>query len=234
MNVKLIISMWFLSVFSVAVFAQEDRDWSSEIYNVGEFTEIRVDGGFKVVLLQGSENKVEVKANNADVFDKIRINNQLGEVFIRLDLSAFEFRRVSLYITFKSLEKLTVKGGVNLKTNGFLDLNNFKVHIEGGANVDLNLKADRVDIYGEGGFLFDLKGVSEEMNVTINGAGYVNASELKSKNVSFVINGFGTGIVNATNTLDAKIIGVGKINYKGKPNVTQVIDGLGSVKPSGN
>jgi hypothetical protein len=55
----------------------------------------------------------------------------------------FQYRRVSLYITFKTLEKLYIEGGVNMKTNGYLDLNDFDVHIEGGANVDLNMKAEK-------------------------------------------------------------------------------------------
>lgn len=216
---------------SVSVFAQEEQNWPSKNFEIGDFSRIKLDGGFKVYLIQGDECMLTVKSSNSDVFDNIKITNYQKVVSIQMDASVFQYRRVSLYITFKTLEKLYIEGGVNLKTNGYLDLNDFDVHIEGGANVDLNMKAENVKVYGEGGFLFELKGVAETLDVTIKGAGHVSASELKTKDVRFVVAGFGTGNVYATKTLYAKLEGVGKLRYKGNPKVDQYIDGLGSVKP---
>lgn len=231
MKLNSFLSAIFILFFSMSVFAQEEKDWPTKTYEVGEFTQIMLDGGFKVYLIQGDDCSVTVKTTNSDVFDNLKIKNNQNEVLIQMDASFFEYRRVSLYITFKTLEKLKIEGGVNLKTNGYLDLSNLSVHIEGGANVDLDMKAQNVDVYGEGGFLFELKGVAEKLDVTIKGAGHVSASELKTKDVRFVVAGFGTGSVYATETLNAKIEGVGKLRYKGDPKVDQYIDGLGSVKP---
>jgi len=225
------LSALFFLIFSVSVFAQEEKDWASKTYELGEFSEIRLDGAFKVYLVQGDDCSVTVKTTNSDVFDNIKIKRNQNEVLIDMDKSFIELSRISLYMTFKTLEKLTIEGGVNLKTNGYVDLENLLVNIEGGANVDLDMKAQNVIVYGEGGFLFELKGVAEKLDVTIKGAGHVSASELKAKDVSFVVAGFGTGSVYATNTLNAKIEGVGKLRYKGDPKVNQYIDGLGSVKP---
>lgn len=230
MKIKLVLSAILTFIFSVAVFAQEEDGWSSKKFEVGDFSEIALEGAFKVYLVQGDHCLVTVKTTNAKIFDDIKIKRNQNEVDIKLDQSLFNFSRVSLYISFKSLEKLRIEGGVNMKTNGYLDLINFAVNIEGGANVDLYLKADKVKIYGEGGFLFELKGVANALDITINGAGNVDAAELKAKDVSFTTAGFGTGSVYATNKLNAKIEGVGKLNYKGDPKVTQYIDGLGSVK----
>lgn len=231
MKSKIFILMLLAVTISVSVFAQEEQNWPSKNYEIGDFSRIKLDGGFKVYLIQGDECMLTVKSSNSDVFDNIKITNYQKEVSIQMDASVFQYRRVSLYITFKSLEKLYIEGGVNLKTNGYLDLNDFDVHIEGGANVDLNMKAENVKVYGEGGFLFELKGVAETLDVTIKGAGHVSASELKTKDVRFVVAGFGTGNVYATKTLYAKLEGVGKLRYKGNPKVDQYIDGLGSVKP---
>jgi hypothetical protein len=230
MKRNLVSTAFLILFFSMSVFAQEENDWASKTFTVGDFSEIMLDGAFKVNLIQGDECSVIVKATNEDVFDNIKIKRSGNEVLIYMEASFFELRRVSLYITSKTLEKLKIEGGVNLKTNGYLDLENLSVNIEGGANVDLNMKAKNVEVYGEGGFLFELKGVAEKLDVTIKGAGHVSASELKAKDVSFIVAGFGTGSVYATNTLNARIEGVGKLRYKGDPKVTQYIDGLGSVK----
>ena len=231
MKRNLCLSALFIVFFSVSVFAQEEKDWASETYMVGDFSEVALDGAFTVYLVQGDNCSVVVKATNNDAFDNIKIKRSGKEVLIKMDASLFEFYRVNLYITSKTLEKLQIEGGVNLKTNGFLNLQNLSVHIEGGANVDLNMKAQNVVFYGEGGFLFELKGDAEKLDITIKGAGHVSASELKTKDVSFTVAGFGTGSVYATETLNAKIEGVGKLRYKGDPKVNQYIDGLGSVKP---
>lgn len=231
MKLKLIISVFFVAFFSVAVYAQEEDGWGSKDFEVGDFSEIMFDGAFKVYLVQGDRCMVTVKTTNDDIFDEIKIKRNEKEVKIELDQSFFKYNHVSLYITFKTLEKLNIEGGVNLKTNGYLDLNNFAVNIKGGANLELNMKAKNVEVYGEGGFLFELNGVADRIDITIKGAGHVSASELKTKDVSFTVAGFGTGSVYATNSLNAKIEGVGKLRYKGNPKVNQYIDGLGSVKP---
>ncbi len=231
MKQNFLLTAFFILFFSVGVFAQDENDWASKTYNIGDFSEVILDGAFKVYLIQGDNCNVVVKATYDDVFDNIKIKRFGNEVSITMDASLFELRRVSLYITAKTFEKLKIEGGVNLKTNGYIDLQNLSVNIEGGANVELNMKAKNVEVYGEGGFLFELKGVAEKLDVTIKGAGHVSAGELKTKDVSFIVAGFGTGGVYATNTLNARIEGVGKLRYKGEPKVNQYIDGLGSVKP---
>lgn len=231
MKLNLFISILILSFLSVPSFANEEDGWVTKEYRIGDFDKIVLEGGFSVNLIQGDDCAIKVKATNSDVFDNIEIDNHNGQAQIELDMSFFEYRRVNLVITFKTLEKLEIEGGVNLKTNGYLDLKDFIVKIEGGANIDLEMKAEKVEVYGEGGFLFDLEGVAKKLDVTIKGAGHVGASDLKTKDVVFNIAGFGTGSVYATQTLDVKIEGVGKLKFKGDPKVTQYIDGLGSVKP---
>jgi hypothetical protein len=233
MKIKFILSALFLTAVATMVFAQEDG-WDSKTFQVGEFSEISIEGAFKVYLVQGDNCYVKVKSTGSNVFNDIIIRNNKNKVDIKMDQSIFDFSRISLYITFKTLEKLEIEGGVNIKTNGYLDLNNLFVNVSGGANADLNMKADEVKIYGEGGFLFDLKGVTNALEIKINGAGHVNAAELKAKEVSFITVGFGTGSIYATDKLNARIEGVGKLRYKGDPKVTQYIDGLGSVKPFAN
>lgn len=231
MKQKFITSIILLSFFSLALYAQDDSGGDSKRFEVGDFSEIMLDGAFKVYLVQGEDCSVVVKSSNDEVFENIKVRRNQNELEIRVDQSFFKFSTVNLYITFKTLEKLKIDGGVNLKTKGYLDLNNLEVNIEGGANIDLDMKARNVEVYGEGGFLFDLNGVADKLDVTIKGAGHVSASDLKTKEVNFKVEGFGTGSVYATNILNAKIEGVGKLRYKGDPKVTQYIDGLGSVKP---
>lgn len=210
--------------------AQNDSDWASKTYDISDFKQLYIEGGYKVFLSQGNECGLKVKATGDDVFEVLQVKQYGDELRLDVKREKFDFDRINLYITFKDLEKVEIQGGVSLKTNGYIDLDDFYIHVEGGAKIEMNLKANDIEIYGEGGVLFDLSGVAESLNVKVTGAGHVDAEDLKTKDVTFAIEGVGTGSVYATQSLDAKIQGVGKVKYKGDPKVTQYIDGLGSVK----
>lgn len=219
----------FLAI-PVFALAQTDSNWESKNYPVKSFTKLYVEGGYKIYLQQGNACGLTVKATGSDVFDVLKID-QFGDE-LRLDVKRenFDFDRINLYVTFQQLESIRIEGGVSLKTKGYLDLNDLEMRVEGGAKIDLDLKAEDIKITGEGGVLFDLSGVAESLDVRVTGAGHVDAIDLKTKDVNFYIEGVGSGSVYATDVLNARIEGVGKIRYKGDPKVTQYIDGLGSVK----
>lgn len=205
------------------------NNWESKIYEVGDFSELFLEGAFKVYLIQGDETSLKVEASDPAAFDYLNVTNRNGYLHLHVDREPFDFSRVSLYITFKTLERLEIEGGVKLETRGYLDLNDLFVSLEGGAKIELQTKARNISIESEGGVLFELDGVAQSLDVKVSGAGHIDAGELKCKDVSFKIEGVGTGRVFASKTLYAEINGVGKIRYLGNPKVTENIDGLGSV-----
>ncbi|MCY1723369.1 DUF2807 domain-containing protein [Prolixibacteraceae bacterium Z1-6] len=220
---------FILLLSGTTIFAQNDEDWYTKEYSVDQFTRIYLEGGFRVLLIQGDENKLVVKASDDDVFDYLQVKDRGDELRIDIEPDHITFNRIALYITFKDLEKLHIEGGVRLRTNGYLDLNDFDMYVGGGAKINLEMKADNVHIFGEGGVLFNLEGVAESLDVKLSGAGHVDADDLRVKDASFHIEGVGTASVFATKTLYAKIEGVGKVSYSGNPKVTKDIEGLGTV-----
>jgi hypothetical protein len=79
--------------------------------------------------------------------------------------------------------------------------------------------------------VFDLSGVTDKLSVKMAGAGHVNARELTAKEVFFRIEGLGFGSVHATELLDVRIEGMGKVTYVGDPETRRIVNGLGSVVP---
>ena len=227
--------IFILSVFSILTITTnantpQYEDWDSKTYEIGNFTEIYLEGGYKVYLVQGDENKVVVKASDDDAFDYLKVKNVDNKLSVKVEEDYFNYDRIILYITFKELNRVKIEGGVKLKTKGYLNLNDFNMYVAGGAKIELNLKAEDVHIVGEGGMLFELDGVAKSLDIKITGAGNIDADELRAKDVTIKIEGVGTASVYATETLNAKIEGVGNIKYRGNPKVTKYIDGLGSVK----
>lgn len=208
---------------------KNQKEWHTKSYSVSDFSRIYIEGGYKVLLVQGDKNMLEVKASDDDVFDYLQVKSEPGKLLIDMEPDHFEFDRIILRITFKDLERLKIEGGVRLDTKGYLDLKELDLYVAGGATLDMELKADFLKITGEGGVVFDLEGVAEELDIKISGAGHVDAGQLKSKHVTFKVEGVGTGSVHASETLNAKIEGVGRIKYSGDPQVNKSIEGVGAV-----
>jgi len=205
-------------------------DWQSKSYSVGNFRDIYLEGTFRVRLIQGNHNSLTVSTSDVKAFDYLKVGNKGDLLHVHINRKLFDFSRVTLYITFQELEMIEIEGGMKVETEGYLDLNDLSIKVEGGAQINFKTKAGDISIVSEGGALFNLSGVAESLDVRLAGAGHVDAGQLKSKYVSFDIEGVGTGLVNATHSLNVQIKGVGKLKYRGNPKVTKIVEGLGSVK----
>ncbi|HPR84581.1 MAG TPA: head GIN domain-containing protein [Prolixibacteraceae bacterium] len=226
-----------LGVFVSKLFAdpvmptqQAGDDPNLRTYNIQPFTKIYLEGAFKVVLEQGSQSGLKIRTNE-DNFRYIDVQSDIETLSLKITKKHFSFDELVLYVTFKELQKLEIDGGVNLETKGYVDLKDFMLRVEGGATVEMNFKATRVDVVGEGGVKFEFDGIADELDARISGAGYLDAIDLKTRRCDIRIEGVGAGSVYSTESLNASISGVGKIRYKGEPKVFKKIEGVGVVSP---
>ncbi|HKJ43969.1 MAG TPA: head GIN domain-containing protein [Sunxiuqinia sp.] len=225
----LIVLLIFLLVNPFVSYASSNlNDNIERTYNVSNFNKIYLEGGYKVILEQSSTPGLRIKADE-EAFDYIHVESDENTLRLTITKKHLDFERMTLYISFTDLRELHIEGGVKLETVGFVDLNDFKLDVEGGALVKMGMKVNNLVVIGEGGVSFNLRGVAKELHARISGAGRLDAEELKSENVSFKIEGVGWGSVYATNHLSASINGVGKINYKGNPEVDKDIQGVGFI-----
>ncbi len=210
-----------------------DQPWDdtdTRTYTIHPFSKIYLEGAFKVVLEQGSQSGLRIKTDE-DNFKYIDVNSDEESLSLKIVKKHFDFDELILYITFKDLEKLVIEGGISLETKGYVDLKDFYLHVEGGANIEMNVKAIRMNVIGEGGVKFEFDGIADELNASLSGAGYLDASDLKTKKCDIKIEGVGAGSVYATESLNATISGVGKIKYKGDPQLFKKVEGIGIVSP---
>lgn len=236
MNVKqlFILSLGMTGLLINTTFAgglnASQEEWASKIYEVESFREIFLRGSFKVYLVQDNKEFIDIRASEEEAFEYLHVTGKDGELRVHVDRRPFDFSRVSVYIHFKTLEKMDINGGMKLNTRGYLSLDDIDIRVEGGAQVDFKAKARNMGIKTEGGVLFELDGVTRSLDVHLAGAGHIDAGNLKSRDVVFRIDGVGTGRVYATHSLDARIYGAGRIRYRGNPRVTEDIEGLGSIR----
>ena len=124
----------------------QDEGWESKTWELDKFTDIHLEGGYRVYLIQGDKNSLTARASDKEVFDYLNVRNDQESLKLKIDREHFNFDRISLYITFRDLEKIHIEGGVRLKTKGYLDLNDLMVSVEGGAKIEMNVKAKNIII----------------------------------------------------------------------------------------
>lgn len=215
-------------LFSISASGQ-NNDRETRTYETGRFTELFLEGAYGVELIQGKTNSLEVSVSDPKAFDYLKIDRKGDLLHLHVDRKPFDFSRITLYITFRDLERLRIFGSIKLETRGYLNLKDLDMLLEGGARVKLQAKARRISVENKGGVFVELLGIADVLDLYLAGAGHINAGELKAEDVDFRIEGVGTGKVHATNTLKATIKGAGKITYQGDPDVRENIEGLGSI-----
>ncbi len=200
----------------------------TKTYTIADFKRIYLEGSFKVILQQGTQSGLKITTDE-DNFEYIDVDSNPGSLNLKITKKHFDFDKIVLHITFKDLEKLVIEGGMKLETVGYVNLNDFYMHVEGGASVKMNLKANNLTVIGEGGTTFELDGVANSLNASVSGAGNLDAEDLKVREAKVKIEGFGAASVFPTEYLDAIISGVGKIKYHGSPQIRKEISGIGIV-----
>ncbi|MDD2380816.1 MAG: head GIN domain-containing protein [Mariniphaga sp.] len=219
----------FLVIINPLNGLSQDEGWSSKTYKTGQFKGLLLEGAFGVQLLQGDEPGLEIRVSDPKAFEYLTITNERGLLHLHVDRKPFDLSKITLFVTIDELEYLQIFGSIQLETRGYLEFDDLDLLLEGGAKTDISLKANKINLENKGGVLCKLSGVTENFDVRLAGAGHIQAEELKAREVNFRIEGIGTAKVHATNSLHVVIRGAGKIKYKGNPQVTKDIEGLGSV-----
>lgn len=208
-----------------------DQSWDdsdTRTYQVQPFTKIYLEGTFKVILEQGNQSGLRIKTDEEN-FKYIDVQSDSHSLSLKITKKHFDFDQLILYVTFKELEELVIEGGICLETKGYIDLKDFYLNVQGGADIEMNVKVNKMKVKGEGGVKMEFDGIADELEASVSGAGYLDAIDLKSKKVDIRIEGVGAASVFATENLYATISGIGKIRYKGEPEVFKKIEGIGLV-----
>ena len=183
-------------------------------YPVEAFSAITANGAFDITVVPGDSVKVEVNAaeNIHEVLD-IKAD---GGVLVIGTKDKVEIDKAEIKVVVPSLSALKINGASDLDLEGDIAGEEFKLEINGAADVSAK------------------KIACKKASVKINGAGDVDFEEIDVTDLSVNINGAGDVVVagKAVN-VDASVNGVGEIDATGleiSGEFNKRISGIGSVK----
>ena len=183
---------------------------TEESRNVSGFEEVELRGVGNVSVEQTGSESLSVEAEE-DVLPKLRtevVNNRLI-LGPKPNTTIHTTEPINYKLTVKDLNALAVSGSGNVEGEG-ISTDRLAVTISGAGHVKTG---------GEAG----------KQEINISGSGDYRAEDLESKEVKIDVAGSGSALVNVSEELDAKISGVGSVEYIGDPTVSQDVSGVGRV-----
>lgn len=206
-----ILTLVFL--FSIAsTFAQ-----TRETRNVGPFTKIafRVPG--KLYLKQGSTTKVEIEGKK-DIIKEIDTEVQGSRLVIGKDGKWMDWSwdnddQVTVYVTIKDLQGVSVSGSGDLIGEGKFTTGNLTLDVSGSGSLKIDVDASgniEADVSGSGDM--SLTGKCEDFSSDVSGSGSIELAMTIHDEADFEVTGSGKTRASGTaNIAKASISGSGKV-----------------------
>ncbi len=177
--------------------------------SVDTFSEIELTGAARLEITIGILQPITLTGDE-NVLPLIKTEVADGKLTISPTLPYITQTPLVIQITVPDVSKLTITGGGS-------------VYLTGLANAALS-----VLVTGAGDL--DLAGETDKLTIGITGAGQVDALALAAKEAIVSVTGAGSASVQASETLNVLIEGVGIVRYSGSPTIAQQISGVGTLE----
>jgi Putative auto-transporter adhesin, head GIN domain len=205
----------------------EPGNQATEDRTVKPFTKVEVSGAGSLIITQGDEERLGVTAGEYVIGSVI---SEVKDGTLRLD-ARHQLGDISYAVQVKTLEAVTLSGDGRFDIPQPLKFDELSIEVNGIAHGELNLDGEQLSVEINGAVALELAGQVKGQEVVIYGAADYEAPDLKSEEVSVVINGAGNVTVAPSKSLDVTIRGGGVVQYVGSPTIEQKITGGGRVEP---
>lgn len=184
-------------------------DLETRDFDLPDFDEISVGGAFDVSIRFAAEQKVTVTIDD-NLWDNLELKVKRGRLDIDWDKSCRPDGDCRLEITLPALKAMQVQGAADVQIADFAG-DQFKFELSGAAELDMN-------------------GTVDDLEIKVSGAGDIDTRDLTARHVKVRISGAGNADLTATESLDARVSGVGSVKYWGDPETRKTsVSGIGSI-----
>lgn len=199
---------------------------------VESFTGVASAVPFNVFVTIGSKESLRLEGDS-ELLDKIETPVKNGVLHIKMKKESERWfggsKKVTIYITAPSLNKVSVSGSGNMEVKGTLKGERVNTDVSGSGHLSAAVASSSLSssISGSGGI--ELKGKTNEAQIDISGSGKFEGEDLSTQTAKFTVSGSGTASIQAEETLNANLSGSGRVTYSGNAKVNVVKSGSGSV-----
>lgn len=232
---KLIFSLITLCSF-LFVSAQgiKIEDPNAETRTVKPFRSIKVTDGIDLYLTQSTDDKVVVSASRDEYKSRLKTEVEDGQLKIYYDRESFSDwtstgKKLKVYISFKTLDKLTAHAGSSVKIEGVIKEDVLSLYLQSGADFKGNVEAGKLIVESESGAKVSVSGSVGTFNVNANTGARVEAYSLSAGKAD--IRSTTGAKIEVTVNEEMKLYSStgGSIYYKGKGKISEVGTNVGAI-----
>ncbi|RCH55601.1 DUF2807 domain-containing protein [Mucilaginibacter hurinus] len=186
--------------------------------NLKGFNGISVAGPFDVYIKQGSNESVKVDAPD-DILKHIVTEVKDGVLKIYLDKQYnsrnWDKNDITVHISAKDLNSVAMSGSGDIFFEGGIKSNSLKLSVTGSGDIEGKVDVQTLESSIAGSGDIKVTGRANSSAVKVTGSGDFDGSGLVTVNTAVKVAGSGDASVNASQKIEASVIGSGDINYTG-------------------
>ena len=179
---------------------------------------IGVGGSFDVILVKGKEGNIKIEGEeNIIPYIVTEVKGNTLQIKFEKNINIRTTKRLTVTVTYRDLDKVSLGGSGNIKSEGIIKGRDLKVSLGGSGNITLTIDSDEVNSKIGGSGNIRLSGKSNELTCSIAGSGSIKAYDLTTDTLNATIAGSGSIRTTVNTRIKAKVVGSGSIYYKGNP-----------------
>ncbi|MFD0863183.1 head GIN domain-containing protein [Sungkyunkwania multivorans] len=205
----------FIALACSAMVTAQD---SSKTVQLEDFNEIKVFDGISVTLIKADENKAVISGE--DISD-VALVIRNGRLKVRMEIDkVFTGHRSFVEIYYKDrLDVIDVNENAFLSSEDVIEQTSIELKAQEGAEMNVRLDTQKVDVLSTSGGKIEATGDSITQDVIITSGGQYEGDRLKTEQSYIRVNAGGTGYVNASELVEARVRAGGTVRIHGKPKV---------------
>jgi hypothetical protein len=201
---------------------------------VDAFRGVNISGALSATIRQGSQQSVEVEADE-DILDKIITEVRGGVLKVyredKANWKLFRNKNIRVYITCPELTSLEVHGASSVKGESDFVANDFKLTASGASHATLSLSTKKLNTHVSGASNVKISGRADSQQIDLSGASSYEAFDLVSNVAEVDASGASSAKIQVEEELSADVSGASGIRYKGSPRMRNVqSSGASSIK----
>ena len=201
---------------------------SKQERKISAFSQIEVSGAYTIILKQDSVTSVSVEADE-NLQSMITTKIEGKKLVIENKKSICGSIDIIVYVSTPEINTIDISGAVELNATDIIKSEKLGIYVSGAAEIDMNIICTTLDLNCSGSGKLTIKGSTDDVDADLSGASDINAYELATKNFNISSSGAGKACISVSEILDVEISGAATVYYKGNPEVTKQISGVGVI-----
>lgn len=192
---------------------------STEVREVGAFTELEVSGGIELVVAKGKPS-VTLEGDEAEL-KKLTTTVEKGRLVIERKGFSLSFGQIIARVTVPTLSKLVTSGGVTATVTD-VAAKDFTVDASGGGSVKAQLDVEMLVFDGSGGVTTKLSGKATKLVADLSGGVSFDGRALSTKAVVLDASGGCAAKVTVSGGITGSASGGTTVSVFGNPTAAQL------------